>query len=180
MSPEKKDAATAASSGPERTADGHHIVVNGRTWRATDPCIPEKFREELVRELMSARRAVKSKDEHARERVQDAKVALGERGDPWWESPSESGLRERRAATIRALLRHRAGTTICPSDVARTLGGDEWRDDMPGVRAVARELADAGEITVQQKGETVDITTARGPVRLAPGPELTGMPSDGD
>ena len=84
MSPEKKDAATAASSGPERTADGHHIVVNGRTWRATDPCIPEKFREELVRELMSARGAVKSKDEHARERVQDAKVALGERGPVWW------------------------------------------------------------------------------------------------
>ena len=89
MSPEKKDAATAASSGPERTADGHHIVVNGRTWRATDPCIPEKFREELVRELMSARRAVKSKDEHARERVQDAKVALGERGAPWWEAPTD-------------------------------------------------------------------------------------------
>ena len=26
---------------PERTPDGHHIVVNGRRWRATDPLIPE-------------------------------------------------------------------------------------------------------------------------------------------
>ena len=180
MSTGKKDTAGAASSGPERTPDGHHIVVNGRKWRATDPGIPEKFREELVRELMSARRAVKTKDAHARERVQDAKVALGERGDPWWEAPTESGIRERRAATIRALLRHRAGKTICPSDVARALGGDDWRDAMQDVRDVARDMADVGEITVQQKGETVDITTARGPVRLAPGPELTGMPADGD
>ncbi|RKQ36868.1 DUF3253 domain-containing protein [Kocuria tytonis] len=169
----------AASSGPEHTPDGHHIVVNGRKWRATDTGIPETFRAELVKELMSARRAVKSRDEHARDRVQDAKVALGERGEPWWETPSEDGLRAREAATIRALLRHRAGKTICPSDVARTLGGEHWRELMPQIRDVAAAMADVSEITVQQKGETVDVRTARGPVRLAPGPGLAGMPTDG-
>ncbi|WP_204360329.1 DUF3253 domain-containing protein [Kocuria sp. BT304] len=172
--------AAASSSGPDRTPDGHHIVVNGRKWRATDTGIPEKFRKELVAELMSARRAVKSRDEHARDRVQDAKVALGERGEPWWEEPSEDGLRAREAATIRALLRHRAGKTICPSDVARTLGGEQWRDLMPQIRDVAGDMAGVGEITVTQKGETVDPCTARGPIRLAPGPDLAGMPADGE
>lgn len=168
-----------ASSGPERTVDGHHVVVNGRRWRATDPGIPEPLRQERVAELMSARRAVKSEGQEARKRVQDAKVALGERGEPWWEEPSEAGLRDREQATIRALLRHRAGKTICPSDVARALGGEQWRELMDGVRDAARELADVGEITVRQKGEKVDLTTARGPVRLAPGPDLAGLPDDG-
>ena len=177
--PGAEGAAAASSSGPERTPDGHHIVVKGRKWRATDPGIPENFRQELVDELMSARRAVRSKREHARDRVQDAKVALGERGEPWWETPSEEGLRAREAATVRALLRHRAGRTICPSDVARTLGGEGWRELMPQVREVAGDMAGVGEITVQQKGETVDVRTARGPIRLAPGPELAGMPVDG-
>ncbi|OFK06736.1 DUF3253 domain-containing protein [Kocuria rhizophila] len=156
------------------------MVVKGRKWRATDTGIPETFRKELVAELMSARRAVKSRDEHARDRVQDAKVALGERGEPWWEEPTEDGLRAREAATIRALLRHRAGKTICPSDVARTLGGEHWRDLMPQIRDVAGEMAGVGEVTVTQKGETVDPCTARGPIRLAPGPDLAGMPADGE
>lgn len=29
---------------PEHTPDGHHIVVDGRRWRATDPLIPDEFR----------------------------------------------------------------------------------------------------------------------------------------
>ena len=78
---------------PERTPDGHYVVIDGRRWRATDPSIPEERRQELVNELMSARRAVgaakKAGDEDAeraaRKRVNAAKVALGERGEPWWE-----------------------------------------------------------------------------------------------
>ena len=37
----------------------------------------------------------------------------------------------------RALLRKRDGSSICPSDVARVVGGEEWRDQMDRVRAVA-------------------------------------------
>lgn len=88
---------------PELTPDGHHIVVDGRRWRATDPHLPEPVRERLVAELMRARRLVRTDPEAARPRVQDAKVALGERGEPWWEEPSEAGLRDRIAATVRAL-----------------------------------------------------------------------------
>jgi hypothetical protein len=75
----------------ERTADGRYVVINGRRWRASDPGLSEERRAELVAELMSARRAVgaakRSGDadaEHvARDRVHQAKVALGERGVPW-------------------------------------------------------------------------------------------------
>ena len=78
---------------PQKTEDGHYVVIDGRRWRATDPSIPEERRQELVDELMSARRAVgaaKRKDDAdaeraARDRVHVAKVALGERGPKWWE-----------------------------------------------------------------------------------------------
>jgi hypothetical protein len=80
---------------PSRTPDGRYIVVNGRRWRASDPGLSEERRAELVSELMSARRAVgaaKRADDAgaeraARDRVQAAKVALGERGPAWWDVP---------------------------------------------------------------------------------------------
>ncbi len=156
---------------PQPTEDGHHIVVDGRRWRATDPGIPDPLRKELVAELMSARRDVRTDPETARPRVQDAKVALGERGDPWWE-PTPHGQRARLRATMLTLLRHRnADSTICPSDAARVVGGDSWRDLMDDARSVAAELADQGAIVVRQKGKDVDIATAKGPVRLARGPK---------
>ncbi len=43
---------------PERTADGHHVVIDGRRWRATDPDIPEDEAARLRRWLMAARRDV--------------------------------------------------------------------------------------------------------------------------
>ncbi|MFC9947513.1 hypothetical protein [Streptomyces pratensis] len=81
------------STQPERTPDGRYIVVDGRRWRATDPEIPENIAAGLRRHLMAARRAVgtarrkgdEAAEEVARGRVHRAKVALGERGTPWWE-----------------------------------------------------------------------------------------------
>ena len=84
----------------EKTEDGHFVVISGRRWRATDPAIPEDVAAALRRELMAARRAVGvalragQDPAPARVRVQAAKVALGERGQPpWWEQTPE----ERRA-----------------------------------------------------------------------------------
>ncbi|MCW2621243.1 MAG: hypothetical protein JWL64_845, partial [Frankiales bacterium] len=67
---------------PEATDDGRYLIVDGRRWRATDPAIPDALRKELVAELMSARRGVRDDPAEARPRVQDAKIALGERGEP--------------------------------------------------------------------------------------------------
>jgi hypothetical protein len=83
----------AQSGPPEHTPDGRYVVIGGRRWRATDPSIPEERRQELVSELMSARRAVgaakragdPAAERRARDRVHAAKVALGERGPRWWE-----------------------------------------------------------------------------------------------
>lgn len=72
------------------------------------------------------------------------------------------------AATLRKLLRIRgAGKTICPSDVARALDPQRFRELMPLVRSVAAGLIDAHEIVATQKGKIVDLKTVRGPIRLA-------------
>lgn len=147
--------------------DERHLVVDGRRWRRSDPSIPEPLRAELVAELMAARRLVQVDPQAARPRVQDAKVALGERGRAWWEPRDDEAHRDRIAATIRTLLRHRAGRSTCPSDVARVVGGESWRTSMAVVRDVAHELADAGELVVTQRGAPVQGRSAKGPVRLA-------------
>ncbi|MFF3981222.1 hypothetical protein ACWGNF_09140 [Streptomyces sp. NPDC055808] len=85
----------------DHTPDGHFVVIDGRRWRATDPMLPEDIASRLRKHLMAARRAVRSaladEDEAAvraaRERVQRAKVALGERGTPWWEQSASQRRR---------------------------------------------------------------------------------------
>lgn len=75
------------------TPDGRYFVVRGRLWRCSDPSLDPTRRQELVQSLMRARsdvaRANKLDDEalrsDARRRVHEAKVALGERGDVWWD-----------------------------------------------------------------------------------------------
>ena len=82
-------------SEPERTDDGRHIIVGGRRWRATDPLIPDDRNAELRSILMAWRRDVKRTKgaPESRAGVQATKVALGERGTPWWEQTDD----ERRA-----------------------------------------------------------------------------------
>lgn len=72
------------------------------------------------------------------------------------------------AAAIRSLLDARAaGATICPSEAARAVAGDDdFRELMPEVRAVARDLVARGELEITQGGRVVDPRTARGPIRL--------------
>lgn len=60
----------------------------------------------------------------------------------------------------------RAGTTICPSEAARRVAPEQWRELMPAARAAAGRLAAAGHVEVTQGGEVVDVATARGPVRI--------------
>ena len=81
----------------EPTPDGRYVVIDGRRWRATDPDLPEDVAARLRKQLMSARRdvgaALRAADpvaeRAARDRVQRAKTALGERGTPWWEQTPE-------------------------------------------------------------------------------------------
>jgi hypothetical protein len=73
------------------TPDGRYFMVAGRLWRATNPAIAEAKRQQLVSELMDARRAVRYAKagqgdlKLARAEVDAAKIALGERGPVWWD-----------------------------------------------------------------------------------------------
>ena len=72
-----------------------------------------------------------------------------------------------RAAILELLGQRDPGKTICPSEAARALGGDEgFRPLMPLVRDAARAMVADDEIDVTQKGEVVDLDEARGPIRL--------------
>jgi len=74
------------------TPDGRYFVVNGRLWRASNPGLAPDERQRLVDALMKARRevaaALKAHDGNAeraaRQAVDEAKRALGERGPVWW------------------------------------------------------------------------------------------------
>ncbi|MGN2253561.1 hypothetical protein ACFWZ4_09305 [Frateuria sp. GZRe12] len=74
------------------TPDGRYLVVRGRLWRVANPTLAPGVRDEWVRRLMAARRAVRAAHQSddgealalARKAVDEAKVALGERGPVWW------------------------------------------------------------------------------------------------
>ena len=69
--------------------------------------------------------------------------------------------------TVLELLAARAGgATICPSEAARAVGGDDWRELMEPARSAARRLVARGEVEITQGGRVVDPSTARGPVRV--------------
>jgi hypothetical protein len=79
-------------SSPPRTPDGRYIVVRERLWRATNPNLSEaeaaKYRKQLGQARSAIRVAKQTGDREtekaARQRVHAAKLALGERGEPWW------------------------------------------------------------------------------------------------
>lgn len=76
---------SASAGGHPVTPDGRYFVVRGRLWRMSNPALSEESRERLVRDLMTARRAVRAKEPDARARVDSAKRGLGERGPVWWD-----------------------------------------------------------------------------------------------
>lgn len=71
------------------TPDGRYFVARGRLWRRANPALSETERAELVKQLMAARRALRREAPadgraRARDQVEAAKRALGERGPVWW------------------------------------------------------------------------------------------------
>jgi hypothetical protein len=80
---------------------------------------------------------------------------------------ASSSVEQQLAASIRDLLDARAAlATICPSEAARAVSGEQWRDLMEPARRAARVMVAAGEVEITQQGEVVDPSTARGPIRI--------------
>jgi len=74
---------------------------------------------------------------------------------------------EAEAAILTLLDRRAADASICPSEAARALVGDErFRAALPTVMNAARRLAARGEVEIAQGGRTVDPSRAKGPVRI--------------
>lgn len=77
--------------------------------------------------------------------------------------------RELEEAIERLLDERSGGATICPSEAARAVGGDDeeqWRPLMEPARSAARRLVAAGRVEITQRGQVVDPSTAKGPIRL--------------
>jgi len=78
-----------------------------------------------------------------------------------------SSTDEKLEAKILDLLGQRAATaTICPSEAARAVDPEDWRDLMEPARKAARRLVARGEVEITQRGSVVDPSTAKGPIRI--------------
>lgn len=71
----------------------------------------------------------------------------------------EQGIRSKLASRARS-------SSICPSEVARDVGGEDWAELMEPARMAARRLVATGEVEITQGGRVVDPSTAKGPIRI--------------
>ena len=78
-------------------------------------------------------------------------------------APIDTALEQKILALLEPLSRN---ATICPSEAARAVDPDGWRDLMEPARAAARRLAATGAVEITQAGKVVDPSTARGPIRV--------------
>lgn len=95
--------------------------------------------------------------------------------------PSEDLIAE----TILRLLEARGpGKTVCPSEVARDIGGSQpevWSPMMQPVRRIAVRMTKAGQIAILRKGKPVeDVDDFRGIYRLALPSAAAGDETDAD
>jgi hypothetical protein len=95
------------------------------------------------------------------------KPAAKATGRPERKGPSEALIAE---TILRLIASRDPGKTVCPSEVARELGGSQpenWSPLMQPVRRVAVRMTKAGEVAILRKGKPVaDPEDFRGIYRL--------------
>ena len=87
---------------------------------------------------------------------------------------SDACRRKKLTATDSALERaildlldaRAASATICPSEAARAVDSEGWRDLMEPARQAARRLVARDMVEITQGGHAVDASTAKGPIRI--------------
>lgn len=73
-----------------------------------------------------------------------------------------------KAAHLRFAEARGTACTYCPSEVAREIFLESWREQMDNVRQVADNLVESKHLVVLQKGKVISekATEAKGPIRL--------------
>lgn len=69
-------------------------------------------------------------------------------------------------AIMGMLEDRRRNATICSSDAARLVGGDDWESLAEPARAAARRLCAEGRVVITQGGRQVDPSTAKGTFQI--------------
>jgi len=87
---------------------------------------------------------------------------------------SKPGARGRalERAILELLGEREIGASICPSEAARRVEPDHWRGLMEPARRAAGRLVGAGMVEVTQGGRVVEISEAKGPIRVRRGPRF--------
>lgn len=80
--------------------------------------------------------------------------------------PLRHGDHDLERAIVELLCERKRCATICPSEAARAVEGEGWRELMEPARAAARRLEAKGVIETTQRGRVVDPSKAKGPIRL--------------
>ena len=70
----------------------------------------------------------------------------------------------------------RSGATICPSDAARAVSSEGWRELMEPARRAARRMVADGQVVITQGGRVVDPSR----LRADPDPQGRAVISPGD
>ena len=84
-------------------------------------------------------------------------------------------------ALLRLVAERGAAKTICPSEVARAVGGDHpdgWGPLMQPVRRLAVQLMKEGRIVILRRGRPVDPDDFKGVYRLSLPRNEPGSPQD--
>ena len=151
--------------------DDRYFVIQGRRWRKTDPNIPEQYRQDLVNCLMQGRRQVKaalqSKDntalKQARHQVNQAKIALGERGTPWWKSPSDDDLLKRAQAVMHSLLTINPDKAVNLGDIQAVTGARYWSETLEArfIKNLPTDRNCCGNISINKTNESIALNKSK-------------------
>ena len=74
--------------------------------------------------------------------------------------------RQLEQATMELLAKRSPSSSICPSDVARHVRPETWKELMEPSRMAARRLVAHGQVEITQGSRVVDPSTAKGPIRI--------------
>jgi len=56
--------------------------------------------------------------------------------------------------------------STCPSEIARMLFPEDWREHMKDIVDVAVDLHHQGKVVITQKGVPIDVNHIKGPIRI--------------